>query len=78
MKAYLVTTVVLDHDELGPEGIAVEMNNVRYPNRCLSPRVTAIEGFEVGPWDDSHPLNQRGTDVVDYLLDTGCVYSKAF
>jgi hypothetical protein len=70
VKAYLVTTLVIDFDGLGPEGIVTEMENVRYPNRCLSPSVQEITGFDIGPWDDDHPLNQRGTNVTDYLTST--------
>jgi len=67
VKAYLVTVLVIDFDGLGSKGVEVEMENVRYPNRCLTPHVEAVEEFDIGPWDDDHPLNQRGTDSLAYL-----------
>lgn len=70
MKAYLVTTLVIDFDGLGSDGIVTEMENVRYPNRCLAPSVQEITEFDIGEWDDSHPLNKRGTNVTDYLTST--------
>ena len=70
MKAYLVTTLVIDHDGLGSDGIVTEMENVRYPNRCIAPRVQEVTEFDIGEWDDDHPLNKRGTDVKAYLTST--------
>ncbi len=67
MKAYLATVLVIDFDGLGPDGVKVEMEHVVYPNRCLTPHVEGIEEFDIGPWDDDHPLNQRGTDSLAYL-----------
>lgn len=70
MKAYLVTTLVIDFDGLGSDGIVTEMENVRYPNRCIAPSVQEIVGFDIGEWNDDHPLNKRGTNVTDYLTST--------
>ena len=70
MKAYLVTTLVIDFDGLGSDGIVTEMENAHYPNRCIAPLVQEITGFDIGEWDDDHPLNQRGTNVIDYLTST--------
>ena len=39
-------------------------------NRCIAPLVQEITGFDIGEWDDGHPLNQRGTNVIDYLTST--------
>jgi hypothetical protein len=60
MKAYKVTLLIIDHDELGSEGITEEIQNIRYPNNCISPSVMCIEERDIGEWTDNHPLN--GTD----------------
>jgi hypothetical protein len=57
MKAYKVTLLIIDHDKLGKEAIVNEIENVRYPNRCLSPRVMSIQSREIGEWHDNNPLN---------------------
>jgi hypothetical protein len=62
MKAYKVTLLIVDHDELGEEQMTTSIENVRYPNRCLSPRVMAIESRDIGEWHDDHPLNLPGAE----------------
>lgn len=37
-KAYLITLVVVDHDELGADSIVEVLETQRYPNRCIGPR----------------------------------------
>ena len=39
MRVYKVTLCIVDHDKLGEEGIVIEIENVRYPNHCMSPSV---------------------------------------
>jgi hypothetical protein len=58
VKVYRVVLMVVDHDGLGRDGVIQAMENVRYPNRCLSPRVAHVDEREV-PWTDGHPLNKR-------------------
>ncbi len=62
MKAYRLVVSVVDFDELGAEGIKDTLENVKYPNWCMSPHVVSIEGVDVGVWDDDHPLNQGNTN----------------
>ena len=57
MKAYKVEIFVVDHDNLGADGIISVIENTRYPNRCIFPDVKKITGREIGDWDDDHPLN---------------------
>jgi hypothetical protein len=66
MKVYKVTLLVVDHDELGEDGIREEIGSVRYPNHRMSPQVMKIESREsrgttlyptFGAWRDSHALN---------------------
>lgn len=63
MKAYRVTFVVIDHDRLGADEIQSVVEDTRYPNHCLHPRVTEIEEADIGEWSDDHPLNQIGADL---------------
>lgn len=61
MKAYRVEILVVDHDELGSDGITEEFENTDYANHCMSPKVMDIEGVEIGNAEefDQHPINQR-------------------
>ena len=63
MKAYLVTLLVVDHDEVG-SGLKDVIENTKYPNRCIIPRVIDLLESEIGEWDDDHPLNTRDTTEV--------------
>lgn len=66
MKAYKVTLLVIDFDELGQDGIEEEIENVRYPNDCLYPTVMAIESRDIGEWSDDHPLNHHATQESEF------------
>ena len=61
MNVYKIEVIVIDFDELGAEGIKVEMENVRYPNRCISPDVINTKVRDIGVWQDDHPLNKHET-----------------
>lgn len=63
----MVSMLIVDHDDLGGEEIQQVLENQRYPNRCMSPHVTEIKAYDIGDWEDEHPLNQRSTDVGAYL-----------
>lgn len=65
MKAYKVVLLIVDHDGVG-KGIKSEIENVRYPNRCLAPCVMSIESAEIGEWRDDHPLNFRGPTEEEF------------
>ncbi len=66
MKAYKLEILVIDHDECGPDDIASAIENARYPNRCISPKVKAIEEKDIGEWHDRHPLNLNSTSDEEY------------
>ena len=66
MKAYKVTVLVIGDDELEESGIREEMENVRYPNHCMYPRIMEIEEADIGEWTDEHPLNQRDTKQAEF------------
>ena len=66
MKAYKVEILIIDHDELGAEGIKQVIEETSYPNYCISPDVKDIVSVEIGEWDDEHPLNKRETSDEEY------------
>lgn len=66
MKVYKIEVMVIDFDELGEDGIVAEMENVRYPNYCISPVVKSVQSRDIGDWDDDHPLNKEATADAEY------------
>lgn len=58
-KVRCVTLMIVDHDDLGTDDVITVIENTRYPNRCITPRVARIESIDV-EWSDEHPLNQPG------------------
>jgi len=71
MKAYIVTLTIVDHDEIGAAEVSTVLENARYPNRCIYPNIYGVESFDVGEWDDDHPLNKSATDAVAWLRENG-------
>jgi len=59
MKAYKVELLIIDFDNLGENGVKEAIENASFSNRCISPDVKKITEKDIGPWDDSHPLNNR-------------------
>lgn len=53
-----VTLLIIDHDRIGPDSVAFELENTDYANDCMSPRVMDLETVEI-QWDDDHPINKR-------------------
>lgn len=66
MKAYKVEILVIDHDELGADGIEQELENTKFANHCMHPKVMDVEEADLGEWEDSHPLNQRDGQREEY------------
>lgn len=66
MKAYKVEILIIDHDNLGADGVREALEETRYPNRCIMPKVQSIEGRDIGEWTDEHPLNRRSTAAAAY------------
>lgn len=71
MKAHVVTLLVIDFDELGAHEVSNTITNQRYPNRCINPSVINSETYDIGEWDDNHPLNQRSTDPMLWIYFNG-------
>ena len=61
MKVYKVTLVVIDLDDVGGDEIQSVLENTRYPNRCIAPKVLGVEERDIGEWSDDHPLNLPST-----------------
>lgn len=66
MKAYKVEIFIIDHDELGEDGIKEVIESTNYPNYCISPEVKHIDGVDIGEWDDNHLLNKYDTCEEEY------------
>ncbi len=65
MKAYKVTLIVLNFDELDSEDIKFTLEDANYPNDCISPTVVEVQGFDIGEWDDDHPLNSMNATLEE-------------
>ncbi len=65
MKVHKVVLLVVDTDNMGAEGIKEVVESERYPNRCISPRVMAVETRDV-EWTDAHPLNRSATSRAEF------------
>lgn len=61
MKVHMITVIVVDHDGLGADQAGQEIENARYPNRCIYPHLWKTETRDCGEWSDSHPLNNTRT-----------------
>jgi hypothetical protein len=72
MKAHIVTLVIIDFNGLGPNGIKTELQAAHFGNDSVFiPNVMDIQTHDIGEWDDSHPLNQCGTDQLAWLRKHG-------
>lgn len=61
MKLIQMTVTVIDFDGLGAEEVASTIENQKYPNWCISPKIHEIKEHDIGDWSDDHPLNQNST-----------------
>lgn len=66
MKAYKIELLIINFDDLSEEDIVTEIENVRYPNDCISPQVKSVEVKDIGEWHDSHPLNKSDSCDAEY------------
>lgn len=62
MKVYKLTVMIIDHDNIG-DGVVFELENGRFANRCIHPKVTGFESVDIGEWSDDHPLNEKESEV---------------
>jgi hypothetical protein len=61
MQIHKIVLTIIDFDEIGAESCREVLENTKYPNRCISPKVHGIETREIGQWHDEHPLNHEET-----------------
>lgn len=61
MQVMRLVVTVIDFDGLGADGVKDAIENARCPNRCISPKVKAVEVRDIGEWTDDHPLNRTST-----------------
>lgn len=59
-KVHRLVVLVIDHDDLGADGVREVLEHTKYPSWCINPDVKHIETREV-EWSDEHPLNQGDT-----------------
>lgn len=56
VKVHKVEIMIIDHDQLGAEGVRDVIMNQVWPNDCIMPKVTSVESQDV-EYHDQHPLN---------------------
>jgi hypothetical protein len=61
MKVHKITLSVIDLEDVGAEEIKNILENQKYPNYCIAPRVEEQEEREIGEFTDDHPLNKGDT-----------------
>jgi hypothetical protein len=61
MQIHKITLTIIDFDEIGVESCRKVLENTKYPNRCINPKVCGIETREIGQYHDEHPLNFAAT-----------------
>ena len=67
MKVHKVTLMIVDTDQLGAKDVREVIENARYPNHCIGPKVMQIESREI-EWDEgNHPINFRDTSAQEFV-----------
>lgn len=61
MQVHKIVLTVIDFDGLGQQGVLDALENTRFPNDCISPKVRHIHTADCGEWHDDHPLNKAST-----------------
>lgn len=66
MKAYKITLLFIDHDNVGPASAQQLIEDARLPNHISPGHVMALEERDIGEWYDEHPLNNYKTHIAAY------------
>lgn len=66
MTAYKIELMIVDLDQCGPDEILSLLENARYPNRCIRPKVMKVTEADIGEWHDDHPLNLCDQTKAEY------------
>lgn len=61
MRAYKITLLFLDFDEVGPQEAKALIENARLPNHINPGKVMEMQEADISEWSDDHPLNKRAT-----------------
>ncbi len=59
-RVHRVEVLIIDHDDVGADGVRDLLEHTKYPNRAIRPHVMGVESREV-EWTDEHPLNHTAT-----------------
>jgi hypothetical protein len=65
VNVYKVELMVIDFDGVGEEGVKRLIEEARYPNHAIAPKVKKIVIRKV-EWTDDHPLNKKLTSDGAY------------
>jgi hypothetical protein len=68
MKAYKITLLFIDFDNVGKEGAKELIESARLPNRVHPGTVMSIEEADIGTWHDGHPLNTFSTMAAAFSV----------
>ncbi len=63
-KVHKLDVLIVDHDDVGIDEITRVLEDQKYPNWCIHPRIIGSAEAEV-EWDDNHPLNRIGTRAAE-------------
>jgi len=66
MKVHKIELLIVDHDEVGIDEIKDIIENIKYPNWCMSPQVMQTATVNIGKWDDDLPINKTDTIKAEY------------
>ena len=66
MKAYKLTLLFVDHDDVGMDGAISLIENAQLPNHISAGTVMEAEDYDIGEWSDDHPLNSDRTMCTEF------------
>lgn len=58
VQVHRIVLMIVDHDVVGIEELSDIIENTKYPNHCMNPKVMNSDTREVR-WYDQHPLNMK-------------------
>lgn len=61
LNIYKLEVYIYDFDEVGEKDIKNYLENTKYPNHCMHPKVASMEKRTVFDWDEGHELNKLKT-----------------
>ncbi len=61
MNAIRIELLIVNTDDVSVDEVVDIIENTKYPNHCIAPRVMACDVREIGKFSDEHPLNKYET-----------------